>query len=108
MGAAAFIGIGIYLAVENPTDNYSAIFNDVDTAVWDTAVYLLIPLGVAIAGLAFTGCCGAWRESTCLIWVVCISHTPRGLVETKITLYPGLPNNRKIPLMFRNVKNRNT
>ena len=75
MAAATFIGIGSYLAAENPTQEYSAIFaNDFHTEVWDTSIYLTITLGCIIAGLAFAGFCGVRRQSTFLLFVVRLTN----------------------------------
>ena len=74
VASAAFIGIGSYIAAENPTTSYPTIFDDdYDNEVWETSVYTTIGLGAIIAGVAVAGFFGVRRQSNFLLLLVSIS-----------------------------------
>ncbi|XP_062608668.1 CD82 antigen-like [Saccostrea cucullata] len=68
LSGAALLGLGIWFKVDKNVNSYFDVV-DVDTEdpYFDYAVYVLIGFGAFIFLVGFCGCCGAIRESKCLL-----------------------------------------
>jgi CD63 antigen len=60
------IGCGAYAEVK--FGSYAAI----SSINFASGSRLVIAVGVIIAVISFFGCCGAWKESKCLLFIVSI------------------------------------
>ncbi|XP_048727431.1 CD9 antigen-like isoform X2 [Ostrea edulis] len=68
LSGAALLGVGIWFKVDKNINSYFDVV-DVDTQdpYFDYAVYVLIGFGAFVFLVGFCGCCGAIRESKCLL-----------------------------------------
>jgi len=65
LGGAAVLGVGIWIAVDaGAIAHISAI---IGANMYKTAAYLLIAAGAVVLILGFLGCCGAIKESKCML-----------------------------------------
>jgi len=66
IGGAALLGVGIWVAVDNSgaTATLSAFLG---TTLYASAAYVLIVCGAVILIIGFLGCCGAIKESKCML-----------------------------------------
>lgn len=71
LSGAALLGVGIWFKVDKNINSYFDVV-DVDTQdpYFDYAVYVLIGFGAFVFLVGFCGCCGAIRESKCLLGFV--------------------------------------
>lgn len=65
--SCAVIGLGIWILVDKPS-----LVNILDTTetsipIYDSAVILLIVVASLALIITFLGCCGAWKESRCML-----------------------------------------
>ncbi|XP_066481721.1 tetraspanin-1 [Tiliqua scincoides] len=67
LGGATLLGIGIWVSVDN--SSFVGIFGPLSSSVLQfvNVGYLLIAIGVVLFVLGFLGCCGAQKESKCLL-----------------------------------------
>ncbi|XP_058034144.1 tetraspanin-1 [Ahaetulla prasina] len=67
LGGAALLGIGIWVSVDSKS--FLNIFGAISASVLQFVHvgYLLIAIGVVLFLLGFLGCCGAQKESKCLL-----------------------------------------
>ncbi|KAJ6615029.1 hypothetical protein lerEdw1_015140, partial [Lerista edwardsae] len=67
LGGATLLGIGIWVSVDN--NSFVGIFGPLSSSVLQfvNVGYLLIAIGAVLFFLGFLGCCGAQRESKCLL-----------------------------------------
>jgi hypothetical protein len=67
------LGVGIWFKVDKNINSYFDVV-DVDTQdpYFDYAVYVLIGFGAFVFLVGFCGCCGAIRESKCLLGFVSV------------------------------------
>lgn len=67
LGGCTLLGIGIWVSVDSKT--FLQIFGPLSTSVFQfvNVGYLLIALGCVLFLLGFLGCCGAQKESKCLL-----------------------------------------
>lgn len=65
------MGVGIFVRVDG---TLSMLQSGCDSSYVHlyTAAYILIGVGAAVVVLGFLGCCGAMRESACLLVIVCL------------------------------------
>ncbi|XP_022334593.1 CD82 antigen-like [Crassostrea virginica] len=65
---AALLGLGIWFKVDKNINSYLDVIKvDTEDPYFDYAVYVLIAFGAFIFLVGFCGCCGALRESKCLL-----------------------------------------
>lgn len=65
---AAILGVGIWLKVDPNASNILSVVNLNDGGrLMDVAIYVLIGVGAFIFLVGFLGCCGACRESSCML-----------------------------------------
>jgi len=65
---AAILGTSIWILVDPNVSEYVKVVNDAtDSTAFNTALYLLIVVGVFIFLIGFLGCCGACKESGCML-----------------------------------------
>lgn len=69
LSGAALLGVGIWVLVDNSLVKYIDFFAAVDEsgALLKYAAYILIAVGCFVLVVGFCGCCGAIRESQCLL-----------------------------------------
>lgn len=68
LGGAAILGIGIWLTVDPAIKNYiSEVTPDGTDPYWKGATILLMTVGAATFVIGFFGCCGACKESPCML-----------------------------------------
>ncbi|KAK0055108.1 CD9 antigen, partial [Biomphalaria pfeifferi] len=60
----AILGVGIWLRVD---ENAASYLKDSHINYFHTAAYILISVGFVIMVVGFLGCCGAIRESQCML-----------------------------------------
>ncbi|XP_070601906.1 tetraspanin-1 [Erythrolamprus reginae] len=67
LGGATLLGIGIWVSVDSKS--FLSIFGAISASVLQFVYvgYLLIALGAVLFLLGFLGCCGAQKESKCLL-----------------------------------------
>ncbi|XP_015277451.1 PREDICTED: tetraspanin-1 [Gekko japonicus] len=67
LGGAALLGIGIWVSVDSTS--FINLFGPLSSNVLQfvNVGYLLIAIGAVLFALGFLGCCGAQRESKCLL-----------------------------------------
>ncbi|KAL8178755.1 UNVERIFIED_CONTAM: Tetraspanin-1 [Gekko kuhli] len=67
LGGAALLGIGIWVSVDSTS--FINLFGPLSANVLQfvNVGYLLIAIGAVLFVLGFLGCCGAQRESKCLL-----------------------------------------
>ena len=73
MAGAAILGVGIWVKVDS--NSLLGILDDVDGAPSGLSQlvnvsYLLIGVGAVLLVIGFLGCCGAVRESRCMLLTV--------------------------------------
>lgn len=70
LAGAAILGIAIYILVD---EEISDVIEVADISIY-TGSYVLIAAGVIMLIVGFAGCCGALKESTCLLglYFVCL------------------------------------
>lgn len=66
---AGLIGTGAYLRVEKD-DDYLELC---DKYSWATGANLLLAVGAIVLVIAFFGCYGAWKQSSLLLGIVCLT-----------------------------------
>jgi len=65
---AAILGTSIWILVDPNVSEYVKVVNEAtDSTAFNTALYLLIVVGVFIFLIGFLGCCGACKESGCML-----------------------------------------
>lgn len=68
LGGAAILGIGIWLTVDPAIKAYIAqVTPDGTDPYWRGATILLMTVGAATFVIGFFGCCGACKESPCML-----------------------------------------
>lgn len=68
LGGAAILGIGIWLTVDPAIKNYiNEVTPDGTDPFWKGATILLMTVGAATFVIGFFGCCGACKESPCML-----------------------------------------
>ncbi|KYO35843.1 tetraspanin-1 [Alligator mississippiensis] len=67
LGGAALLGVGIWVSVDG--SSFMKIFGPVSSSVLQfvNVGYFLIAIGAVLLVLGFLGCCGAQKESKCLL-----------------------------------------
>lgn len=65
MTGAGLVGTGAYLRVEK--DDYLDLC---DKYSWATGANLVLSVGAIVLVVAFFGCFGAWKQSSCLLGIV--------------------------------------
>lgn len=67
LGGATLLGIGIWVSVDN--NSFVTMFGPLSSSVLQfvNVGYLLIAIGAVLFFLGFLGCCGAQKESKCLL-----------------------------------------
>jgi CD9 antigen len=63
------VGVGIFVRVDGTINTLQSGCNSSYIHL-HTAAYILIGVGAAVMILGFLGCCGAMRESQCLLVLV--------------------------------------
>merc|ERR1711935_50081 len=75
LGLAVF-GCGIWVLVDQPsfmnlftqaTANLDGLSDNFDITLYTSAAYILLVASVLVIIIAFFGCCGAWKESKCML-----------------------------------------
>jgi hypothetical protein len=70
----ALLAAGIWVAIDT-SGATSTLASFLGSSSYATAAYVLIVCGVVILILGFLGCCGAIRESRCLLGTVSIDKS---------------------------------
>ncbi|CAM2119139.1 unnamed protein product [Caretta caretta] len=65
LGGGALLGVGIWVAVDG--SSFSSIFGSSSALQFVNVSYFLIIIGAILVVLGFLGCCGAQKESKCLL-----------------------------------------
>ncbi|XP_024050067.1 tetraspanin-1 [Terrapene carolina triunguis] len=65
LGGGTLLGVGIWVAVD--ASSFSSIFGSASTLPFVNVSYFLIVIGAILVVLGFLGCCGAQKESKCLL-----------------------------------------
>ncbi|KAG6928279.1 tetraspanin 1 [Chelydra serpentina] len=65
LGGGTLLGVGIWVAVDG--GSFSSIFGSTSTLQFVNVSYFLIVIGAILLVLGFLGCCGAQKESKCLL-----------------------------------------
>ncbi|NXN85148.1 TSN1 protein, partial [Bombycilla garrulus] len=67
LGGGALLGVGIWVKVDG--DSFVDIFGPLSSSILQVVnvAYLLIVLGAILLVIGFLGCCGAQKESKCLL-----------------------------------------
>ncbi|XP_030429696.1 tetraspanin-1 [Gopherus evgoodei] len=65
LGGGTLLGVGIWVAVDG--NSFSSIFGSSSTLQFVNVSYFLIVIGAILVVLGFLGCCGAQKESKCLL-----------------------------------------
>uniref|UniRef100_A0A7M4FLP5 Tetraspanin n=1 Tax=Crocodylus porosus TaxID=8502 RepID=A0A7M4FLP5_CROPO len=67
LGGAALLGVGIWVSVDG--SSFMKIFGSVSSSVLQfvNVGYFIIAIGAVLLVLGFLGCCGAQKESKCLL-----------------------------------------
>ncbi|XP_028409459.1 leukocyte surface antigen CD53-like [Dendronephthya gigantea] len=86
---AGLVGAGAYLKVEK--DDYLDLCDDYS---WATAANLLLAAGVIILVIAFFGCYGAWKQSTCLLGIFFVFLLIIFLMELAAGIYAAVEKNK--------------
>lgn len=73
LAGAAILGVGVWLKVDSAS--LLGILNSVDGApdelsLLENGSYVLIAVGAVLVVIGFLGCCGAIRESRCMLLTV--------------------------------------
>jgi hypothetical protein len=73
LSGALLLVLGIWLKVDpRILERVSFIeVTDADQMYLNTAAFLMIAVGAIVSFVGFFGCCGAIRESKCMLGVVC-------------------------------------
>jgi len=75
LGVAVF-GCGIWVLVDQPsfmnlfdqaTQNVPELTENFDITLYASAAYILLVVSVLVVIISFFGCCGAWKESKCML-----------------------------------------
>jgi len=77
---AAILAVGIWAKVDPAVTEYIGITID-DSTSYDIAIILLICVGAFIFLLGFLGCCGACKESSCMLGTFAVLLTILVLVQ---------------------------
>ena len=64
----AILGVGIWLRVDPNVAKYVNHAEEIN--VFYTLAYVLMAIGIVIMVIGFLGCCGAIRESQCMLGAV--------------------------------------
>lgn len=91
IGGAVLVGTGIWITVDG--SSFKSIIS-VDPALFN-AVYLLIAVGAVIFVTGFLGCCGAIKESKCLLNTFFVLVLVLFIVELAAIIL-GFVNNSKL------------
>ncbi len=68
------LGVSLWMYTNDDIKKYLTIIEyDRSNPYFDAALIVLILVGVFIFLVGFLGCCGAWKENSCLLWLVSIS-----------------------------------
>ncbi|KAI3385173.1 hypothetical protein SNEBB_001222 [Seison nebaliae] len=67
LSGAALLSIGIYLLISEETENYRSLVDDSSKTTLLYISFLIVAVGACIFVVGFFGCCGAIKESRCLI-----------------------------------------
>uniref|UniRef100_K7FYA8 Tetraspanin n=1 Tax=Pelodiscus sinensis TaxID=13735 RepID=K7FYA8_PELSI len=65
LGGGALLGVGIWVAVDS--SSFSNLFGSTNVLQFVNISYFLIVIGAILVVLGFLGCCGAQKESKCLL-----------------------------------------
>ncbi|XP_038270941.1 tetraspanin-1 [Dermochelys coriacea] len=65
LGGGTLLGVGIWVAVDG--SSFSSIFGSSNALQFVNISYFLIIIGAILVVLGFLGCCGAQKESKCLL-----------------------------------------
>ncbi|XP_075792016.1 tetraspanin-1 [Pelodiscus sinensis] len=65
LGGGALLGVGIWVAVDS--SSFSNLFGSTSVLQFVNISYFLIVIGAILVVLGFLGCCGAQKESKCLL-----------------------------------------
>ncbi|EMP26167.1 Tetraspanin-1 [Chelonia mydas] len=65
LGGGTLLGVGIWVAVDG--SSFSSIFGSSSALQFVNVSYFLIVIGAILVVLGFLGCCGAQKESKCLL-----------------------------------------
>lgn len=65
LGGGTLLGVGIWVAVDG--SSFSNIFGSASALQFVNVSYFLIVIGAILVVLGFLGCCGAQKESKCLL-----------------------------------------
>jgi hypothetical protein len=77
-------------------------FVDITSFNYVTASRLVIAVGVIVAVVSFLGCCGAWKESKCMLYVVSIQAFLTEPSKVVFGSFQGECNRREV-LKFPNI-----
>ncbi|ELU16247.1 hypothetical protein CAPTEDRAFT_194734 [Capitella teleta] len=67
---AVILGVSIWVKVDPSIVQYIEVLSvDQNDPLWQTATVLLVAVGAFIFVVGFIGCCGACKESPCLLWL---------------------------------------
>ena len=65
------LAISLWMYTNDDIKEYLTIIEyDRSNPYFDAALIVLILVGVFIFLVGFLGCCGAWKENSCLLWLV--------------------------------------
>jgi len=68
LSGAAVLGIGIWLKVDPNINQYLEVIRvDQGDPIWNAATIILITVGAFVFVVGFLGCCGACKESSCML-----------------------------------------
>lgn len=70
LSGVAILGVGIWFLVDPNLQDYIDVIHTSDEEYFRNAAYLLIAFGAFIFLVGFSGCCGAIRNSKCLLGFV--------------------------------------
>ncbi|KAK7098302.1 tetraspanin-18-like [Littorina saxatilis] len=77
LSGVAILGVGIWILVDPNLQDYIDVIHTTDEEYFKNAAYILIAFGAFIFLVGFCGCCGAIRNSKCLLgfyifFLVCV------------------------------------
>jgi hypothetical protein len=68
---AVVLAVGVWLKVDPDNVRYFEVLTiDQNDPLWKSANIILIAVGAFVFVVGFVGCCGACKESPCLLWLV--------------------------------------
>ena len=70
LSGVAVLGVGIWILVDPDLQDYIDVIHVTDEEYFKYAAYILIAFGAFVLVVGFCGCCGAIRNSKCMLGFV--------------------------------------